>query len=153
MKLTRSLGWSRIEGEGVEDAFGVLDERYAYPIPGAWFSPAYKRGRWDGKVHLIRRRKGGAIVFPSGLFSEIRSRLVKARFDIEVEDVRPDARSFRGSVEWTGPECRDYQREAVKKAVESEGGIVKLPIRAGKTIVASRITRRLGSGFDPLKSR
>ena len=63
---------SRIETDNPE-LLKALYELYSFNVPGARYSPAYKRRQWDGKTHFLT--KSG--VFKTGLLSRLLADLKK----------------------------------------------------------------------------
>jgi len=139
--ITRTGGWTRAKAS-IELApfFAQLREFYAFPVEGARYSQAFKDHLWDGKARLVRVvKKGLTASWPSGLDEEVLALIGKSKVSeiVNVDDARPDAPRDLG--EWCGPELRDYQRMAAARVLSREGGIVRLPIRSGKTLTAAWI--------------
>ena len=126
--------------------FGVLRPRFSFTVEGAFFSPKFKSHVWDGKISLVRKIRNGPIVFPSGLWDEVVRTLEAVGYKFEIRDERPAAPTVRAAV-WRGPEPRDYQRtaEEIVTAPGFGGGILKLPMRSGKTLTAAKIVATLGT--------
>lgn len=143
MRLVRTGTWARIENATDREAvYRVLDPRFSYRVEGAHWAPSYRAGRWDGRIHLVRRVQSGDLIFPAGLYPEARSRLYAAGVEFEEEDRRRDRPVVQRT--WSGPVLREYQDEAVQEALDADGGgILKLPIRSGKTLIAARVIERL----------
>lgn len=139
----RTGTWARLEGDyDREIAYGLLDRRYSYPVEGFYFSPAYRAGTWDGRSHLVRRLRGGGLTFPAGLFPEAMTLLRKAGYEVEVVEELPDPGDALLS-RWTGHVLRDYQEKAVAAILTRGSGIIRLPVRGGKTTVAAAIAHRM----------
>jgi superfamily II DNA or RNA helicase len=113
----------------------------SYRMEGAQFSAAYRAGTWDGRIRLLRRWQRG-LSWPSGLDRETLQVLRKAGWRVEVVDNRPTIPSPL-PYEWRGPPLRGYQREAIDAILAHEGGILRLPIRSGKTLTAAGLIHRL----------
>jgi superfamily II DNA or RNA helicase len=111
-----------------------VDEALTFKVPNYWFSPAYKRGHWDGRIHYL---KGN--IFPVGFIHRIQKIWpdvkIKGNFPI------PDILSLAEYVKKAGVSQypREYQYEAIKIAVEKKLGIVKLATNAGKGRVIAGI--------------
>lgn len=118
--------------------YDILEPEMSYAEPGAIWSPAYKSGNWDGRIRLLRRLPRKGISFPSGFLSRIIPRLRVSGYDPIVEDARPAPVSLPRA-EWRGSPLRPYQVEAVEALSAVEGGILRLPMRAGKTLTAARL--------------
>jgi superfamily II DNA or RNA helicase len=116
----------------------------SFTVEGHQFSDLYKKGKWDGKVRLLHQTKNG-LRFPTGLYSDVLFTL--ANSDHEMPKIIDERRDLgqKIDVKWQIEEitARDYQIEAVNKAISNERGILKLPIRSGKTVIAALIINRL----------
>ena len=62
----------------------ALDKLYSFRVPGAEFSPSYKRKRWDGKKHYISPT--GA--FATGLLPRVLEDLRKAGCDPNLKNLQ-----------------------------------------------------------------
>lgn len=136
---------SKVWGEPNE--LKALHELASFPIEGSQHSQAYKAKMWDGKQALLRRAKGGDHwLLPTGILSQALESL--GGFEVEMVDrrVQPgDPREFA----WRGKPLRDYQVQAIEAVIQDRGfftgrGILSLPTRSGKTIVAAGLVQRLG---------
>jgi superfamily II DNA or RNA helicase len=128
-----------------EAVLRVIDRHFAFKVEGAIFAPSYGSW-WDGKVHLIRKVRDGTLSFPAGLHDEVVDRLEAAGYSCTIDDQRLlDAGSIPGrSWSWIGPPLRGYQQEALAKALATGSGILKLPTRSGKTLLAAAIIQEIG---------
>jgi superfamily II DNA or RNA helicase len=122
---------------------GNIREATSYPVQGAEFSQAYRKGRWDGRKHLFSRT--GA--FPTGLLASVRAVLEKDGVEVQVDDWRieptPSERGF-DLIGITFDPPYDYQLDACRKMVQAKQGIIKMGTGAGKTEVACAVTQYLG---------
>jgi len=131
------------------DTIRELDRVLSYPVEGAWFAPSYRRGKWDGKVHFIHVKRGGGYVFPVGLLPEALLTLRNLGFEPEVIDNRPPARELSPHRFDAAVRIRPYQAQAVNALIEGKAGvsslgILKMPIRSGKTLTASVLIEQIG---------
>lgn len=116
----------------------------SYPVEGAQFSKAYKKGLWDGRKHLFKTKTGA---FPTGLVDVVRRACEEMNKSVKIIDHRPKPTpktedfSLHG-VEMTGK--YSYQLDACKKMVEKQQGIVKIATNGGKTECAAAVTGYLG---------
>lgn len=101
--------------------------------PASRFSPAFKRGVWDGRVRCITA-KGE---FPTGLLG----RLAKAIPQYKLYDHRVAPKPAL-NMKWVGPELRDYQQEILAKTDDYFRGIYEIPTRTGKTYVSAAIIQK-----------
>lgn len=122
-----------------------LNELCSYLVEGYFFSPAFKAHRWDGREALFRFSNSKGYNCPSGLLVPVCRRLKKLRARYRVID-ETEVRGERRPLAFSGS-LRDYQVEAVKAILSPPWrgrGILKLPIRSGKTRVGGRILAALG---------
>lgn len=125
----------------------ALDEATSYMLEGFMFAPSFKAKRWDGKEHLLTYSKKRGYSAPAGLVPDV-ARLLKKRgvkFEVIVET---KLRHKRRTLDWN-PEIvlRPYQKRAVKLALSppyAGVGILKMPIRSGKTKTAAKLIQKIG---------
>jgi superfamily II DNA or RNA helicase len=131
------------------DAF---DSRTSYPVPGYFFSDAYKNGFWDGREHLMTKVRGkpGWYQAPVGMLDEVYK---VARVEgVEFTDVHDLRRAPTSRIETTWNEeyvVRPYQNDAIEAVLADRGlatgkGLLNIATRGGKTVIAARIIHRLG---------
>ena len=75
--------WCHIAGLEPQDQ-EFLENKFAMMVEGAFFMPAYKIGRWDGKVRFFD--KNGKIYFR--LLDEVAPYLDSWNYEIDLRDVR-----------------------------------------------------------------
>jgi superfamily II DNA or RNA helicase len=144
--LTIFNRYVRVDGADLKTT-RALDAACSYRVAGYWFSPAYKSRRWDGKEHLFKFTKKRGYHAPSGMAEDI-ARLLKKRkvpytvvFDTQL---RSKPRRFSWSPDVV---LRDYQNEAVRAllgGVVPGRGVLKMPVRAGKTKTIARVLYCIG---------
>jgi superfamily II DNA or RNA helicase len=122
-----------------------LEHVTSYLVAGHYMSPAFRARRWDGREHLMTHH-GGRRSAPIGLYQDIKRALDEAGVPYVVKSRKVPERE-RLALEWN-PEVklRDYQRAAVVaflSAPDKGRGILKMPIRSGKTKTAARIIYKL----------
>ena len=142
-------GFCRLPPETPPDLVKAVDEQTAYLVAGHEMALPYKRGWWDGREHLVKfSKRDNCFKFPTGLLGELLKRLPE-EFDVQDERRQP---SEKRDIAFIGPEPRDYQLGAVEAAEAARGpggistgrGLLNLPIRSGKTLIASLIISRTG---------
>lgn len=147
MEIVKQVGKSfvRYEGESMQTqasinsrlkkALGVREEGYQY-------SPAYKRGVWDGYKHFYNEKDGS---FPTGLLYLVDETLKKYQevdhtleitYVNEYPDPWVDESEFPEQITLPDDELgeitlRDYQYESVQSAVLSQMGIVHVATNGG----------------------
>src|SRR5690606_24107788 len=122
-----------------------LDSEFAIKQPGYFFSPAFKKGYWDGRVRFLNKRNN---TFPTGLLQNV-LRATESDFEI-VDNRKPLEIEIPPKIDLYEPEAeggkitlRDYQYNAVKNALEKTRGIVNVATNGGKTEIASGIIKLL----------
>lgn len=116
----------------------------SYPVQGAQFSKAFKKGRWDGRKHLFKPRTGA---FPTGLVPTVKEALESAQYPVEVNDHREVPVPSESGFDLQGVTFDypyDYQLDACKTMVREKQGIVKIATGGGKTELACAVTKYLG---------
>lgn len=125
-----------------------LEKITSYKVEGYYFSPAYRQRRWDGKEHLLKFSKRKGYRIPTGLINDIIQELRKNKIKFKIIDERKPVKKHIDFSWNEGIELRPHQLEAIAAATEkglTEGrGILKMPIRSGKTKTAAGIIRALG---------
>ena len=133
---------TRDDEEELED----FADSTAYFVDGARFSRDYQLGRWDGREMLLTHAHGKWRA-PVGLLEETFERFG----EIDVIDLRRSGgvrlplRMNRDVI----PSLRDYQEEAKDSILEDRGvltgkGLLRLPTRSGKTVIAAETLADLG---------
>jgi len=120
----------------------------SYSVEGARFSPAFRKGFWDGKVHLFNEK---AYTFPAGLTDIVKEALEKDNPDLSVVvlDHREGISRTEGSNGFElkgvsfGEGIYDYQREAAETIVRNKRGVLKIATNGGKTSIAAAVTQHL----------
>lgn len=123
---------------------GVLNKELRFPTALAQYQdegievPTTEDG-WDGWVRLLHICKTKPSWFPTGLLPLAVKIGEKFGYEVTVEDRRvqpPEA-----FPELVNIELRDYQREAVKQALDVGRGVLDMPPRSGKTRTMTEIVR------------
>jgi superfamily II DNA or RNA helicase len=129
---------SRIETDNPE-LLKALYELYSFNVPGARYSPAYKRRQWDGKTHFLT--KSG--VFKTGLLSRLLADLKKIDCTPEIiQNTRmPDLE--HSDYEIPGFTYYDYQEELIAEGLNKMRGIIKSPTGSGKTLIMAGLVKAL----------
>lgn len=125
---------------GPPDEIAVVADSMSYAVKGAYFSPAYKEGLWDGRKSFYHSKYD---YFPTGLLPTAVEALKKKGLEWKFVDARPDGPLEEYQDLNLTVELMDYQQEAVEAFLKHRRGIVQLATRAGKTLVAVACTQRL----------
>jgi superfamily II DNA or RNA helicase len=132
-----------------------LVAKFKFELPYARHMPAFKLGRWDGKVPYFNL--GGTTYV--NLLPEIIEWLAERNYSFDLDDQRPqydfqfqqvDEESFshivwpKGHVAEGKPiMLRDYQVEIVNTFLENPMGIQEVATGAGKTIMTAALSSRV----------
>lgn len=117
----------------------------SYPVKGAHFNQAYKRGHWDGRKHLFDKKTQS---FGAGLVGTVLRALKALKVDVEVVDNTPappgQANGFDLKTIEFGVGKYDYQLGAVKAMLAHRRGIVKIATNGGKSSICAALAQHLG---------
>lgn len=127
--------------EAEKDILKQIDNLLSYKIDGAFFSPAYRMGRWDGKNHLFNNRTKS---FSIGLLYRLLSYLDSEKIEYEIEDKSEFKTNFKQEYlnGYNDFKLREYQKESINKYLDkywnltNRRGIFNLPPRSGKTLLS-----------------
>lgn len=125
--------------KATKEELNRFSDLLAVKIEGAWFSKAYKMGRWDGKKKFFNR---GTCRFYTGLLGYAKSNLPDVEI-VEIDERIPVA-SNNLPLSLNGIELWDYQKEAIYQAIRQKRGIIASPTNSGKTEIACGIIKVLG---------
>ena len=137
--------WSIIDcrADTRDSVYKLLAKHFSYEVEGKHFIPAVQSHRWDGKIRLVKKIPRGGLSVPAGMTDDaiklIENNISKVHV-LEEIGIRNETKSLV----WTGFRPRQYQESAANEAISRCRGIIRLPIRSGKTLIASRITWKLG---------
>lgn len=122
--------------------YAEISDHFRFEAPGARFSPAYKRGFWDGTVSLLKNNR-----LYTGLESHLEAFCQKRGYDfvsaIRHENSREaDIDAF---IEGLGLpakiEVRDYQKDAFQQALRFPRQLFLSPTSSGKSLMIYFLTR------------
>lgn len=124
----------------------------SYKVAGAQYSPAFRKGWWDGRERLMTHSAKYGYRVPIGLLEDVQGALAATKTKHKVIDNRA-IHGKRRKLRWnTKVVARPYQREAVNALFMREltgafgfgSGALVMPIRSGKTKTAAMVIRALG---------
>lgn len=126
---------------------------FTFEIPGARFMPLYKKRVWDGKARLYNIYKKELYV---GLLPYLKIFAETLGYDIEVDvpnigeeiDIDRFTQELRLQSNEKDIEIRDYQKEAVTKAIKDGRVLLLSPTASGKSLIIYSLVR-----YHQLKSR
>lgn len=137
---------SQIDGFIPTEAYNDLVDALAYQVKGAEFSEKYMSGQWDGYKRLFNKNKR---TFFSGLLGNAIEVFQKHNIYYEIEDlrVRPKVSkiyNLKNEIDGEPLIPRDYQLEAVQKALIYGRGLIEIATGGGKSLVITILLARLG---------
>jgi len=128
------------------DDYGIeqeLNEFFTFDVPGARFMPAFKNKIWDGKARMydIRRK-----TLPVGLADYVRlfadkneypviDKTFDERDNLTTEEVQKFVDSLNLHTGGRKIALRDYQVEAIRHAINHNGGLLLSPTSSGKSAI------------------
>jgi|SRR5262245_15398870 len=139
-----------IDGRVSWETLDAVDRLLTFNEPGAFFTPQYKRGLWDGKRRLFKAKDQS---FPVGLLDRVTSLFERSNLDVEIVDERPipwesppapitRLHGFRTTEgEWV--DLEPDQADSLRAFLESPRGCLELPTAAGKTEIAAALFKTL----------
>jgi len=127
-----------------------LADQFTFEVPGAQFSPAYKKKFWDGKIRLFNTQNGQIYV---GLLDRVIQFCRDHRYTYEFKDnkhygipfeVNPNI-SQEGVKDYMNAICRhsprSYQVEGVYDALRHNRKLLISPTASGKSLMIYSIVR------------
>lgn len=133
------VNYSKIVGANIPSK--EIDDACKYFWKPAVRNDKYKKGYWDGYIHLYKNRS-----FPTGLLYVVEDILKKSSIDYQI--IHNYERSPDKQFNWKpmdGFIIDKDQEEAIDAGYEGKRGILKAPTGFGKTaILAKRLTAKFG---------
>ena len=127
-----------------------LADQFTFEVPGAKFSPAYKKKYWDGKIRLFNTQTGEIYV---GLLDRIIQFCKDHHYTYEFVDSKyyglpfqvNEGISLQGVKDYMAATCnhkpRDYQVEGVYDALRHNRKLLISPTASGKSLMIYSIVR------------
>jgi len=127
-----------------------LADQFTFEVPGAKFSPAYKKKFWDGKIRLFNTQKGEIYV---GLLDRMVQFCKDHDYTYEFKDSKyygipfevNEGISKEGVKDYMNAICRhkprDYQIEGVYDALRHNRKLLISPTASGKSLMIYSIVR------------
>jgi superfamily II DNA or RNA helicase len=127
-----------------------LADQFTFEVPGAKFSPAYKKKFWDGKIRLFNTHKGEIYV---GLLDKIiqfckdheytyefvESKYYGLPFEVNEMISKPGVKDYMTAISKHKP--RSYQIEGVYDALRHNRKLLISPTASGKSLMIYSIVR------------
>ena len=134
MKIKVGILDSLIETDN-PDLLRALSDKWAFPINGYQYTPAYRRRGWDGKKRFISNQGK----FKTGLLNDILENLKQIKCDPIIETEITSSRFLEGVVELGKQKLYDYQIDACNKALSLNRCLLKSPTGSGKTLMIASL--------------
>jgi hypothetical protein len=118
-----------------------LQESFTFFAPGAEWSPKFKAGFWDGKIHLFNMRDRAIYL---GLYAKVYRWLVEHHYEVEVDRAvipqkkfsHDQATEFVASLNLPSKfETRSYQTSEFIECVRNRRLILLSPTGSGKSLL------------------
>ena len=127
-----------------------LSDQFTFEVPGAKFSPAYKKKFWDGKIRLFNTQKGEIYI---GLLDRIiqfckdhgytyeflENKYYGLPFEVNEMISKPGVKDYITAICKYSP--RDYQVEGVYDALRHNRKLLISPTASGKSLMIYSIVR------------
>lgn len=134
----------------VDSGIGAeLADYFSFFVPGYKFMPAYKNKAWDGKIRLYNRMTGE---LNAGLFVYLLEFCQKRGYDMDIEETEYglpttidniDTEMFNEFLQSINLPFmpREYQYDAVVKAINRRRAILRSPTGSGKSFIIYLLTQ------------
>lgn len=140
----------------------IIDSATSYLMPNYFFSPAFKKGHWDGRIRYTKYNKTqDCHTFPTGFLTRVCAALDEKEYNYQLIDnreypeVEPDYIVYdnkKGQLDIRVGK-RDYQADVLEKALLHSRGIIKMATGLGKTLTAAAIMKSIGGNWIFLTHR
>jgi superfamily II DNA or RNA helicase len=125
-----------------------IAEHFSFLVPNYQFHPKFKMHMWDGRLRLFDRRNN---TLYAGLLNQLKDFCEQYDYQLiiqeEVDEEQPITKEFLTDFEKELKlpfELRDYQREAIFKAIQGNRQLLISPTGSGKSAVIYALTRFYG---------
>ena len=116
----------------------ALEDLYAFKVPGAEYSPQYRRHAWDGKKKFFSRNG----VFKTGLLERVQDDLKK----VEASPIIIDERIINNKTKdhyFNNITYYDYQDRTIQESLKKRRSVIKSPTGSGKTLILAGLVKAL----------
>lgn len=117
-----------------EETYTKIRESLKYRVNGYQYTNQYKMRVWDGYKHVFRSNQ----TCGSGLYMRLKKMLECSGYEVEVK-FKNNLDIPECSIGVRGFELTQYQINAIKQALARRMGVIDVPVRGGKTAIASAI--------------
>jgi ATP-dependent helicase YprA (DUF1998 family) len=128
-----------------------LQDYFTFEVPGAKYTPAYKRRVWDGKIRLFNAYSG---LLPSGLMDYLATFAKDRGYELRVDssvaqpEIKFDCDKVREFIKALNPtadgkplEPHDHQVDAVCHALNQSRCVLLSPTASGKSLAIYSMVR------------
>jgi superfamily II DNA or RNA helicase len=122
--------------------FQEMHDFFTFEVPGARYTPQYRNKLWDGKIRLLDANRKTLYV---GLEKYVREYAENNGVQVESyteEKEKIDIPTLNKFIKWLDPhdrgapiEARDYQVDAIHKAINEERTLLLSPTASGKSFI------------------
>lgn len=136
-----------------------LQDFFTYDVPGAKFTPAYKRRVWDGKVRMFNMHSG---ILPAGLMEYLATFAKDRMYELQMDEsvVQPELRyncqNVRDYIVSLNPTAggkslvpHEHQVDAVCHALNKSRCVLLSPTASGKSLVIYSLIRKYQEVISP----
>jgi len=136
-----------------------LQEYFTFDVPGAKYTPAYKRRVWDGKIRLFNAYSG---LLPSGLMDYLATFAKDRNYELRVDssvsqpEIKFDCEKVKGFIKSLNPtadgkplEPHDHQIDAVCHALNQSRCVLLSPTASGKSLAIYSMIRYYQNAIAP----
>lgn len=116
------------------EAMPALLRATSFRPEGYQYTWAFKNGKTDGRVKLLRANK-----FPAGLLKAVTTALDKQKIPFVVRHEPAERAVTALDFALSGIQERDYQTAAVEAAMIHPRGVIRMPTGSGKSAVIARV--------------
>tara|TARA_Y100000004_G_scaffold188342_1_gene242315 strand:- start:1627 stop:3060 length:1434 start_codon:yes stop_codon:yes gene_type:complete len=116
-----------------------LSDYFTFPVPGAKFMPSVRNKYWDGNIRLYAQHTGKLYV---GLYYALQQFAKDREYSIEGQHWETDVEieNFTDNLNM-GFELRDYQVDAISRAIKNRRQLLVSPTASGKSAIIYCIAR------------
>jgi len=136
-----------------------LQDYFTFEVPGAKYTPAYKRRVWDGKIRLFNAYSG---LLPSGLMDYLATFAKDRNYELRVDssvaqpEIKFDCEKVRGFIKSLNPTAdgkpldpHDHQVDAVCHALNQSRCVLLSPTASGKSLAIYSMVRYYQNAIAP----
>ena len=153
--VCRLKDYSMLEVDVDPGLAAEISDYFSFYVPGYKFMPAYKNKVWDGKIKLFNRITGE---LSAGLYVYLLKFAAERSYSVDTEEsdyglpvpeqLLPQSLTDVLSDATLPFQPRDYQYDALEKALTRTRAILLSPTGSGKSFIAYLLIKYYLSNFD-----